>query len=61
LAERLRSIPGWEGVKLVALTGYGQLSDKQRAHAAGFDEHLIKPVSLEALSSVLSRLTAPAL
>jgi PAS domain S-box-containing protein len=61
LAEQLRSIPGWEGVKLVALTGYGQHSDKQRAHAAGFDEHLIKPVSLEALSSVLSRLTAPAI
>jgi PAS domain S-box-containing protein len=60
LAAHLRAVPGWQAVKLVALTGYGQLSDKERAHAAGFDEHLIKPVSLEALSCVLNRLTAPA-
>lgn len=32
---------------LVAMTGYGQDSDKQRAVAAGFDRHLIKPVALE--------------
>jgi hypothetical protein len=46
------------GVLAVALSAAlgGQLSDKQRAHAAGFDDHLIKPVSLEASSSVLVRL-----
>jgi PAS domain S-box-containing protein len=58
LATRLRAIPGWQRVKLVALTGYGQRSDKQRAAAAGFDEHLVKPVSLDTLSGVLSRLAA---
>jgi signal transduction histidine kinase/ActR/RegA family two-component response regulator len=38
---------------LVALTGYGQPEDKQRALAAGFDEHLTKPVTVEALRKAL--------
>ncbi len=40
---------------LVALTGYGQSSDKQRAVAAGFDEHLVKPVLDEDLRRSLER------
>jgi len=39
--------------KLVALTGYGQLSDQRRAFEAGFDEHLTKPVSIDRLSQVI--------
>lgn len=38
---------------LVALTGYGQPEDRQRALAAGFDEHLIKPVSINALRQAI--------
>lgn len=38
---------------LVALTGYGQPEDRQRALAAGFDEHLTKPVTIETLRKAL--------
>jgi PAS domain S-box-containing protein len=58
LAQRLRNEPDLEGLLLVALTGYGQDSDKQRAKEAGFDYHLVKPVSLEALEDLLASLPA---
>jgi two-component system CheB/CheR fusion protein len=38
---------------LVALTGYGQKADRELALAAGFDEHLVKPVDLATLQRVL--------
>ena len=57
LAENLRREPGLEKVPLVALTGYGQESDKERAKNAGFDFHLVKPVSLEMLRDLLQLLT----
>jgi signal transduction histidine kinase/ActR/RegA family two-component response regulator len=47
-----------DGVKLVALTGYGQHEDKQKALAAGFDEHLKKPVDIQALEKVLYKLSS---
>ena len=40
---------------LVALTGYGQESDRRRALGAGFDEHLVKPVDVDRLAQVLAR------
>jgi signal transduction histidine kinase len=40
-------------VRLVALTGYGQSEDRERALDAGFDEHLVKPVEFDALQRVL--------
>lgn len=40
-------------VRLIALTGYGTANDVQRAFAAGFDGHVIKPVDFEALSSLI--------
>jgi CheY-like chemotaxis protein len=43
---------------LVALTGYGQPEDRQRALAAGFDEHLIKPVTIETLRKALEAANA---
>jgi len=54
LARQLRQEPGLEGVILAALTGYGQDSDRQKAKEAGFDFHLVKPVSVEALEDLLS-------
>jgi len=39
---------------MVALTGYGQPEDRQRALAAGFDLHLTKPVDLDELNRILS-------
>jgi CheY-like chemotaxis protein len=56
----LRREPGLEGLILVALTGYGQDRDKQRAKASGFDYHLVKPVSLEALQDLLASLPTSA-
>jgi signal transduction histidine kinase/CheY-like chemotaxis protein len=47
-------------VTLVALTGYGQEEDKQKAREAGFEEHLVKPVSIVDVERVLSELRAKA-
>jgi CheY-like chemotaxis protein len=43
-------------VRIIALTGWGQDTDRQRTRAAGMDHHLTKPVSLEALQGVLEAL-----
>jgi len=53
-ARRLRSRLGSD-VRLVAVTGWGQERDRERAREAGFDAHLTKPVTLEALAKVLRR------
>ena len=50
LASRLRRIPGLHQLPLIAVTGYGQLSDRDRSAAAGFDHHLVKPVEIETLT-----------
>jgi signal transduction histidine kinase len=55
LAARLRATPRLEGVRLVALTGYGRSEDRERTQAAGFDDHLVKPVDLAALARALGR------
>jgi CheY-like chemotaxis protein len=59
LARRLRREAGMEGVVLVALTGYGQDGDRQRAKEAGFDQHVVKPVSLETLQMLFASLSDP--
>ena len=53
VARRLRADPGTSGVRLIALTGYGQDADQQRALDAGFDAHLVKPVDMDHLLEVL--------
>jgi CheY-like chemotaxis protein len=40
-------------VTLIALTGWGQEKDRRDSEAAGFDHHLIKPVDIDALQSLL--------
>ena len=47
LAKHLRAIPGLEGLKLVAITGYGQDVDRRQTADAGFTRHLVKPISRE--------------
>lgn len=42
---------------LVAVTGYGQVSDRQRSQEAGFDHHLVKPVDTQGLEAILVTLT----
>ena len=56
LARRLRAQRPEDGLKLVAITGYGQPGDREQARRAGFDEHMVKPVRVEELQRVLSRL-----
>ncbi len=53
VARQLRSQQRVESLRLVAITGYGQQSDRLRAQEAGFDQYLVKPVDPEALHAVL--------
>jgi signal transduction histidine kinase/ActR/RegA family two-component response regulator len=53
LAAGLRSQAGGAAMRLVALTGYGQQADVERASRAGFDLHLTKPASFDALLAAL--------
>ena len=58
VARRLRSDPilgnAREGMRLIALTGYGRESDVALAKEAGFDAHLIKPCSWDDLEKVMN-------
>jgi PAS domain S-box-containing protein len=51
--QRLRSQPWGAGVVLVAVSGWGQAADRQRSRAAGFDAHLVKPITPGQLLDVL--------
>jgi signal transduction histidine kinase len=55
IARRLRQQPGNEGTALIALTGYGQKDDRDRAMAAGFDYHFIKPADPSAVQAAIQR------
>ena len=55
VARRLRLSPLHSRATLIALTGYGQQDDLDRAQTAGFDAHLIKPVDLTTLTKLLSQ------
>jgi PAS domain S-box-containing protein len=54
LARLIRERDGARHVYLIALTGYGQADDQRRAHAAGFDVHLTKPVDPARLQALLA-------
>jgi PAS domain S-box-containing protein len=53
LARAIRRQRPLQQVVLIALTGWGAHGDQQQSHEAGFDQHLTKPVSLEALEQAL--------
>jgi two-component system CheB/CheR fusion protein len=55
LARRLKADPRMEGLRMIALTGYGHDVDRARALAAGFDEHLVKPVPVDQLMATIVR------
>jgi signal transduction histidine kinase/DNA-binding response OmpR family regulator len=59
VGRRLRAVPALAQIRLVAVTGYGQEGDRARSRAAGFDGHQVKPIDLDALSSLIDRLTRP--
>ncbi|QYF94445.1 PAS domain S-box protein [Massilia sp. PAMC28688] len=60
LARQLRAQPRTASAVLIAVTGYGQETDRQRTREAGFDHHLVKPVDLDELSAILNGVKAAA-
>jgi CheY-like chemotaxis protein len=57
LARRLRDDPLHAGIVLVALTGWGQKADRDRVTAAGFDQHLLKPVDMTVLTRIIEQVS----
>lgn len=55
VARTLRSDPDTHSIYMIAMTGYGQDEDKREAIAAGFDQHLTKPIAIDALEHLLTR------
>ena len=53
LAAAIRVLPSSAKIKLIALTGYGQAGDREKAQQAGFDRHLVKPVEFDSLRQSL--------
>ena len=54
LAAHLRELPGLANLRLIALTGYGQESDRRRSSDAGFHGHLVKPVDIDAIEAAVN-------
>ncbi len=57
LARKIRDQPSQSETYLVAMSGYGQLSDRMQSQASGFDEHMIKPVDITKLRELFERLS----
>jgi CheY-like chemotaxis protein len=55
VVELLRKDPRLSRTLMVALTGFGQESDRARAREAGFDVHLVKPVELDAITRLVRK------
>ena len=60
VAKRIRQHPELKHVMLIALTGYGQDSDRQTSLQAGFNHHLVKPVRLEEMLQILATVSEKA-
>ena len=56
VAQAIRQRRNGSRVALIALTGWGQESDRRRAREAGFDHHLVKPADIEKLQALLGTL-----
>lgn len=54
VARQLRASADFKTTTLVAVTGYGDAEDRERSAAAGFNEHVVKPVDLETLKRLLT-------
>jgi CheY-like chemotaxis protein len=53
MCRRLRVEPWARAIPIIAITGWGQLDDRQRSKEAGFDAHLVKPLVLGELAALL--------
>jgi PAS domain S-box-containing protein len=56
--RHLRALPGGDAMQIIALTGWGQESDRARTRAAGFDAHLVKPLDQAVLWDLLKQARA---
>lgn len=56
VAQTVRRMPGRESLPLIAVTGYGQPGDRARVLAAGFDEHLVKPLDASRISELIEQM-----
>jgi len=54
LAARIRTLPGGQACRLVALSGYGLAADHARSEAAGFERHVVKPVNPDEAAQVVA-------
>jgi PAS domain S-box-containing protein len=54
VAKHLRQLLAGKEIMLIALTGWGQETDRQRTREAGFDHHLVKPVEFQTLAKLLN-------
>ena len=54
IARQLRGLERGRSLVIAAVTGYGRDEDRQRAEAAGFDYHFVKPIDFERLKTILS-------
>jgi CheY-like chemotaxis protein len=59
LARRLREHADFRATALIAVSGYGRDSDRDRSCAAGFDHHLVKPIDYDSLHELLVGLCSP--
>ncbi len=59
LAQRIRATPWGTNMVLIALTGWGQDSDRRRSSDAGFDSHWVKPLDVDQFAKYLEQLHAP--
>lgn len=50
----LRRDPELHGMRIVAVSGYGEESDRIKSRAAGFDDHIVKPVDIPSLERALA-------
>ena len=60
VAKRIRQEPLLHDIVLVAISGYGQESDRQHSQEAGFDHHLVKPADFEKLRQILAAVSEKA-
>lgn len=58
VARRMRATGWGRGAVLVAVTGWGQSKDRQRAREAGFDRHVTKPIAPDSLEAILTAVSA---
>jgi PAS domain S-box-containing protein len=59
VCRRIRATPWGRDITLVAQTGWGQSEDRRRSQDAGFDHHLVKPIDVDKLMTLLSTMRTP--